>query len=129
MGWLLRIAAVAAALAGMALTAHRHVTYETTTGNPVAFAWDAAAGAQAYRWELLSHERGGAVFASGQTTATTAAATIPRTGHWVVRVQSVAGDLESDWAYSTGAGASVDGENRTWWVFAWVSAPGGPSLD
>jgi len=108
---------------------YKHWTYAIYTGETVQVAWDASAGADSYKWELLSHERGLAVFAQGSTTSTTAGIVIPKTGHWIVRVKAINAAGESAWAQSTGPEASAEGQTQPWWIHAWLAPATGPEIE
>ena len=111
------------------LTWTKHWTLELYTGESVTVGWDIVSNADSYKWELVSHERGNAVFAQGSTTATTASIVIPKTGHWIVRVKAVNANGESAWAESTGPEARAEGQTQPWWIFAWLAPATGPEIE
>jgi hypothetical protein len=118
------------AASALALTLHQAWTYSGYTGEAVTIAWQPDETADHYELQLY-HEDHHQVAANVEAPGTQATITMPRSGHYLVRLRSVdAAGAASTWHESTHpADARVDGAARGWQLFAWPAPAGEAEID
>lgn len=106
-------------------------TYWGTTVEAVTIAWDASTGATRYEWKAY-HPETSMVILAGNTATTTIAITLPKAGHFVIRLRACKPaedladpDLCSEWIDTLNATyAQVDGQAKSWWIYRVLAPPG-----
>jgi len=107
------------------------MTYWGTTVEQATIAWDVSAGATKYEWEAF-HPETSMVILTGNTAATTITITLPKAGHFVIRLRACkpsadpAGpDVCSEWIDTLNVDyAQVDGQSKAWWIYRVLAPPG-----
>jgi hypothetical protein len=107
-------------------------TYVAVTGGTFNVAWDAVTNANYYEVKLHNLER--KVDGATQRVnapATQAAMKVVMSGRSVARARACIDATKcSEWATSDDPKyASVNGASKGWWIFAWVGAPGNPTIN
>ena len=120
---------------GAEITLYEHSTYYLFTGQNFNVQWDVTSDNRitAYEYELLNVERNNQAFIRGRTPNGIVSVSIPKTGHWILRVRTVWDDAgtekKTDWCRSDSKDcATVNGQPQSWWIFAWVAPASGLEL-
>ena len=118
------------ALPGSTFQVFDYVTYYGETGQKIQMSWDSVANATRYEVRLYNQERGVIVELDENTTpGLSITFELPYSGHFVGQVRACndeAMPICSEWSLSTNPEvASVNGENRAWWLYGYVAPPGG----
>lgn len=103
-----------------------YVTYYGTSNRPVTVAWDASPGATYYELKILHVERNTEISIASGSSLTELKKTFlfPRTGHYIVSVRACDASISNCSEWTSSLNGIVDGINRAWWVYAFVSPPG-----
>lgn len=105
-----------------------YVTYWGTTNEVFTAIWDPVPEAISYDYRIY-HVEMGLYGTIKNTTATEVSIDFPKVGHYIFEVRSKNNSGTSAWAQSIDAmKAKVDGEQRAWWVYVCLEAPGIPVI-
>ena len=115
------------------VTSNDLYNYVTTTDKDIPIAWDNSSGYNPdlhdYEVILYNPERDYEV-TLGTTDETTYTFKCPKTGHWIPKVRIIwmedGVEKYTSFASSDDATvATVNGENKAWWIHAWIASTGG----
>lgn len=126
-----------------------YVTYSGFTGKEVTIGWsdgcegDDCTHPDEYEFKFY-HKDMDADLITGNTPNTQVTIVLTRIGHYIPKVRAIKNDCQhedpddqnsplvpcySDWAESINPiYATVDGESKAWWIFTWISPPGGGGI-
>lgn len=103
--------------------------YVVPAGYPLTIRWAPSDGATSYEWETQSLERSAERY-SGNTPQESVIWTLPKVGHYSIRVRACNSAGCSDWADSTNETyARVMDAPRAFVVYAYLAAPTGGGIN
>lgn len=126
-----------------------YVTYSGYTGKEITIGWedgckdDTCTHPDEYEYKIY-HKDMNADLIKGVTTDNQITIILSRIGHYIPKVRAVKNNCQledpsdsssqlvpcySEWVESIDPlNATVDGEKRSWWIFTWISPPGGGGI-